>query len=209
MKKSATWLGLLVGTAALLLQFYVTLTLRAAGGFALGGTLVFFFTFYTILTNIMLVLIYLSEVTSARWLGWWRAPLTRGMMAGAIALVGIFNHLLLANLQHLTGLAAFCDTLLHYVAPVWFVLWWLLFQPKGRLRLADLPMMLLPTAVWLVWAMLRGAVTGEYPYPILNARVLGYRDVAINCAYVLVGLIVLYLVVIGLDRVLARQRAPS
>ena len=141
-------------------------------------------------TNIMLVPIYLSEVAGAGWLGWWRSLVTRAMMAGAIALVGIFNHLVLAELQDLTGLSLLADTLLHYVTPALFVLWWLLFQPKGKLRLADIPAMLLPTLIWLVWAMLRGAVIGQYPYPILDAGKLGY------------GAVVIYLVVLALDRAL-------
>ena len=201
--RAASWIGFVVGLGALLLQFYVTLGLRAAQGFDFGGTLIYFFTFYTILTNIMLVLVYLSATSGAGWLGWWRSPVTRAMMAGAIALVGIFNHLLLADLQDLSGLSALCDGLLHYVTPAYFVLWWVVLQPKGSLRLADIPVMLLPTLIWLVWAMLRGAITGDYPYPILNAGKLGYGAVGINCIYVFVGLLALYLIVVGLDRVLA------
>jgi len=208
MKAVLTWAGLLIGAGALLLQFVLTLNLRLATGDSLLGTLVFFFNFFTILTNIMLALIYLSEVTGAGWLGWWRAPVTRAMMAGAIALVGFFNHLVLAELQDLTGLSLLADTLLHYVTPVLFVVWWLLFQPKGNLRLADLPAMLLPTLIWLVWAMLRGAVIGQYPYPILDAGKLGYGAVAINCLFVFIGLVVIYLVVLALDGALT-GRMPS
>ena len=203
MKQVATWIGFLLGLGGLLLQAYLTLTLRSGQGRDLLSIVVYFFTFYTILTNIMLVLIYASDLSGAGWLGWWRSPVTRGMMAGAIALVGIFNHLLLADLQDLTGLAAFCDLVLHYLTPAYFVLWWLILQPKGTLRFADIPVMLLPTLIWLIWAMLRGAVIGEYPYPILDAPKLGYGAVAINCVYVFVGLLALYAVVIALDRALA------
>ena len=206
MQRIATWLGLLIGSGGLLLQFCLTLITKGEQGSDIVSTLVFFFTFYTILTNIMLVLIYLSEVAEWRWLDWWRSPVTRGMMAGAIALVGIFNHLLLANLQDLTGLRSLADTILHYITPAWFVLWWLLFQPKQRLKLADIPVMLLPTLIWLIWAMVRGAVVSEYPYPILDAVKLGYGQVAINCVFVFVGLLLIYLVVIGLDRVLGRAK---
>ncbi|RZJ82698.1 MAG: hypothetical protein EOO64_07435 [Massilia sp.] len=206
MQRIATWLGLLIGSGGLLLQFCLTLITKNEQGSDIVSTLVFFFTFYTILTNIMLVLIYLSEVAEWRWLSWWRSPVTRGMMAGAIALVGIFNHLLLANLQDLTGLRSLADTILHYITPAWFVLWWLLFQPKQRLKLADIPVMLLPTLIWLVWAMVRGAVVSEYPYPILDAAKLGYSQVAINCVFVFIGLLLIYLVVIGIDRVLGRAK---
>src|ERR1700750_1801214 len=99
MKHLFNWIGFIVGLGALLLQAYSTLMLRAGQGHDLLSTIVFFFTYYTILTNIMLVLIYLSELTTAGWLNWWRSPVTRGMMAGAIALAGILHHLLLAALS--------------------------------------------------------------------------------------------------------------
>src|SRR5699024_391589 len=111
----------------------------------------------------------------------------------------------LAELQDLSGLRALCDTLLHYITPIWFVLWWLIFEPKGRLKLADIPLMLLPTAIWLAWAMARGAVINEYPYPILDAGKLDYGTVALNCLFVLLGLVAIYLVVLALDRTLANR----
>ncbi len=209
MKTAVTWIGFLLGAGALVLQFYVTLSLKLGQGESLAGTLVFLFTFYTILTNIMLVLVYLSDLTTAGWLGWWRSPVTRGMMAGAIVLVTLVVHFLLANLQELTGLASLCDTLLHYVAPALYVLWWILFEPKGKLKLGNLPIMLLPTLIWLVWAMVRGAVIDQYPYPILNATTLGYPVVALNCVLIFVGLLVIYLIVLGLDRVLAGKLPKS
>ncbi len=200
--------GFLIGGGALVLQFFLTLSLRLGEqGDSLVGTLLFFFTFYTILTNIMLVLIYLSEFLPARWLDWWRSPVTRAMMAGAITLVAVFNHLLLRGLLELSGPSLFADTLLHYVTPVYFVAWWLIFQPKGVLRLADIPWMLLPTLIWLAWAMVRGAVVDQYPYPILNATRLGYPQVALNCLLVFIGLVAIYLVVVALDRLLGRRQA--
>jgi hypothetical protein len=210
MRKAVTWFGFLLGVFALLLQGDVTLTKRfLAQGDTLLGTAIYFFTFFTILTNIMLVLIYLSDLVTDGWLNWWRSPVTRGMMAGAITLVGIFNHLLLSGLQELTGAHALADLLLHYISPAVFVLWWLLFQPKGTLRLANLPTMLLPTLIWLIWAMARGAVVDEYPYPIINATKLGYGQVAINCVFVFIGLLAIYLIVIWLDRLLAGRLPKS
>jgi hypothetical protein len=207
LRSVVTWFGFLLGTTALLLQFSLTTSKRyLEQGDSLFGTLAFFFTFFTILTNIMLVLIYLSDLTAPRWLSWWRSPVTRGMMAGAITLVGVFNHLVLSGLQTLVGWFWFADFLLHYVTPTLFVVWWLAFQPKGTLRFADIPTMLLPTLIWLVWAMLRGAVVGEYPYPILAANTLGYRQVAINCLFVFIGLVVIYLIVVSLDRLLGRAK---
>jgi hypothetical protein len=196
--------GLVIGLAALLLQFSLTIPLRVSRTGNLIDALVFFFTFFTILTNLMLVLIYLSELVGGRWLGWWRSPVTRGMMAGAIGLVMGFYHFVLAATWAPEGLFLLADVLLHYVTPTLYILWWLIFQPKGSLRFGHIGWMLLPPAIWLAWAMLRGAVVNEYPYPILEAHVLGYPQVALNIGFMLVLLAVIFAVVVALDQALGR-----
>jgi len=131
-------------------------------------------------------------------------------MAGIMILVMFFYHFMLAPyLPDLPVAIDISNVLLHYVTPAYFVLWWIVLQPKGSLRFTDIPIMLLPTLIWLVWAMVRGAIVGEYPYPILDAQKLGYGAVGINCVFVFAGLLVLYLVVIGLDRALAGKLPRS
>jgi hypothetical protein len=211
MKIAATWIGLLVGLFALVLQFVLSIPLRMSNGHDLIDALLFFFTYFTILTNLMLVLIYLSELANWRWLDWWRSPVTRGMMLASITLVMGFYHFVLAGIWDPEGWFRVADVSLHYATPTLFIIWWLAFQPKGTLRLSHLGWMLLPPALWLAWAMARGAVVNEYPYPILEAHKLGYGAVAINIAVVLVVLLVLFAATVGLDRLLAghasRQRA--
>ncbi len=198
--------GVVLGLAAVILQGSISIGLRISNGHNLVDALVFFFTYFTILTNLMLVAIYMSTLVDWRWLGWWRSPVTRGMMVGAIVLVMVFYHLLLAGLWAPQGWAKVADTALHYGAPVLYVAWWLAFQPKGSLRFGDIGWMLLPIALWLVWTMLRGAVVGEYPYPILEANRLGYVQVVLNCLVVLAALVGLFAIVICFDRWLARRR---
>ncbi len=197
--------GLAVGLGALFLQFSLTIPLRLSRGHDFVDALVFFFTFFTILTNIMLVLVYLSDLVPWRWLGWWRSPVTRGMMAGAIALVMGFYHFVLAATWKPEGLFLLADVLLHYVTPVLYILWWLLLQPKGSLRFGHIGWMLLPPVLWLAWTMLRGAVVNEYPYPILEAHVLGYPQVSLNIAFMLVLLAGIFAVVVALDQALGRS----
>jgi hypothetical protein len=194
LRRSAVIAGFAIGSAALILQFALTIPLRISNGDTLIGALIFYFTFFTILTNLALVLIYLSELVSARWLGWFRSSTTRGMMVGAITLVMMFYHFVLAGIWDPEGWFKVADVTLHYVTPIYYALWWLLFQPHGGLGMRDLPAMSLPPVVYLAWALLRGALINEYPYPILEANKLGYPQVALNVALVLIGLIVLYAV---------------
>lgn len=198
-----TWLGLLFGAAGLVLQFTISMQSMLGSGRDVFGSLGAFFSYYTILTNIVLVLIYLSEVLPAAGLALFRHPVMRGMMAANIALVALYVFFVLRFLSALAGLFQVADSILHYLCPVLYLLWWLI-GPHDRLRWANLPVMLAPTLVYFLYAMARGAWVQEYPYPILNAIELGYAQVALNALYMTAGLAVLTLIVIALDRLLAR-----
>jgi hypothetical protein len=118
----------------------------------------------------------------------------------------VFYHLILAETWDPQGLSLVCDVTLHYVTPLLYLAWWLLCRRHGALRWSDIPAMLVPPAIYLVWAMARGAVVGEYPYPILEANRIGYMLVALNVVMVLAGLTALCALAIGADQALARTR---
>ena len=197
--------GCLLGLLLLVLQFSLTVPARLALGDDLPGALGFFFSFFTILSNMALVAAYASEVTGWGWLGWFRSARTRAMLAAAIAMVMIFYHVVLAPIWDPQGLFKLADIGLHSVTPVFFIAWWIGFNRHGTLRLSDLPMMLLPTFVYFLYAMARGALVGAYPYPILEANRLGYVQVGLNALMMVVFLLVLSLIVVGLDRVLSKR----
>jgi hypothetical protein len=208
-KAAATWIGLVIGAAALILQISLTIPARLANGDTLIGAVIFFFTFYTILTNIMLVLIYVSDLWPRESLSWWRSPVTRGMMAATITLVGLFYHFFLAGTWNPQGWFKVADVALHYVTPIIYVLWWVLFTWHGKLKFADIPIMLLPSTIWLIYAMIRGAIVTEYPYPILEAHKLGYGPVALNVLMVLAVVTVLCALVVAIDKTLTRVDMPG
>jgi len=209
MKTTATWAGLLIGAAALLLQFGLTIPARMGNGDSIFGALIFFFSFFTILTNLTLVLIYASELWPRQWLNWFRRPATRGMMVAAIILVMGFYHFILAASWNPEGWFKIADVALHYATPVFYVAWWVLFMRHGTLKWTDIARMLLPPIIYLIYVMIRGAIISEYPYPILEANMLGYGAVAINVLWVLVGLTVLCAIVVAVDRALTRVDMPG
>ena len=200
-----TWLGLLFGATGLVLQFTISMQSMLGSGRDVFGSLGAFFSYYTILTNIALVLVYLSEIVPAAGLALFRHPIVRGMMAANITLVALYVFFVLRFLSSLTGLFQLADNILHYLCPALYLLWWLTAQHHGRLRWGNLPLMLAPTLVYFVYAMARGLWVQEYPYPILNAIELGYAQVLLNALYMTAGLSVLTLAVIALDGLLARQ----
>lgn len=209
MKQTATWIGLGLGAAALLLQLVLTVSLRLERGDTIFGAVVYYFTFFTILTNLALVLIYASELWPRQALSWFRSPVTRGMMAAAIALVMGFYHFILAETWDPQGLSLVCDIALHYITPIVYLAWWVVFMRHGVLHWRGIPAMLLPPTIYLVYAMIRGAIVSEYPYPILEAQRLGYGAVAVNVLMVLVALSILCAIVVALDRTLTRVDMPG
>lgn len=208
-RRLLTHLGLLCGAGGLVLQFCLSIPAYLAAGRDVPGALGTFFAYYTILTNIVLVLIYLSEIVPARRLSPFRSPQVRGMMAACITLVGLYVYLVLRHLTALDGLFLVADNLLHYVCPLLYLMWWLAGVRHGQLRWTDLPMMVVPTLVYFVYVMARGVWVQEYPYPILNALKLGYAGVLFNAAGMTLALAALLALVIGLDQIMGRQQGSA
>jgi hypothetical protein len=207
-----TWLGLVVGVLALIVQFIISMQAYFAAGRDVPGALGTFFSYYTILTNIILALIYLSEIVGWRWLAIFRSLDTRGMMVAAMVLVLTFVHFFLRGLVPMTGLFKACDIALHYVTPVIYFAWWVVAVRHGPLLIRRLGWMLLPTVIYFIYVLARGAWVAAYPYPVIDVARLGYGHVLLNALYLAVALAALILIVIGIDELLgrrARRRAPA
>jgi len=101
-----------------------------------------------------------------------------------IIVTGIVYQVALAGLYELHGLSLFSDTMLHKVTPILFVLGWLLAAPRGVLTWATVGWSLLYPLAWLAFTLPRGALTGFYPYPFVDAGALGYGQVALNCVFI-------------------------
>ena len=204
-RKLLTGLGLTAGTAGLLIEFVFSMQISLAAGRDIPGILGSFFSFYTILTNIVLVLIYLSEVLPTQRLAIFRHPVTRGSMVACITLVSLYVFFVLRHLYAPTGLLELSDRLLHYVAPLLYLLWWVIGQPHGQLRWSNLPVMLLPTLIYFVVVMMRGVWLHRYPYPFMNIDELGIGAVLLGALFMAAGLAALSALVIVLDHFLTRN----
>jgi hypothetical protein len=104
-------------------------------------------------------------------------------LAGIIV-TGIVYQVALAGLYELHGLSLFADTVLHKVTPILFVLGWLVAGPRGTLTWRTVWWSLLYPLAWLAFTLPRGALTGFYPYPFVDAGALGYGLVALNCVFI-------------------------
>lgn len=141
--------------------------------------------FFTILTNTLVGLTFgLAALRKTAVYPPWIAALTL-----SVVLVGAVYHLLLADLITFTGLAVLADHGLHTLVPIGCLLWWLIFAPKRPLVYADLPIFAMWPALYVAYALGRGAQDGRYPYPFMNLAEIGAAAVATN----LVGLMTVLL----------------
>lgn len=209
-------LGLLIGVFGLTVDWVGMLpalngTEARPDGRSFPDFFVYYWTFFTHLTNLGLVLTYLAFLTTWGWLGWFRRPTTRAAMAAYIALVMVFFHFMLAPLYDFEGLLAIGNVTLHYVCPILYLGWWLAFAPHGALRYRDIPVMLIPGLVYVTWVLIRGALwADEYPYAILDPTLpAGYGGVAIGVLIILVAISIFSAALVWLDRAFAPKTASS
>ena len=200
----------LVGWAALILQLALLVRLTVADGRGVSGGIVAYLGFFTILTNILAALalsapLVAPDSSPGRFLS--RAGVNTAV-AAAMALVGIAYSLLLRHTWNPQGWQLVADEVLHDVMPVLFLIHWWFRVPKGAVRWTDVPRWCAYPVGYLLYALVRGALIGRYPYPFIDVGALGHRRVLVNSVGLLLGFVLIALILVGAGG-LKKDRAPS
>jgi hypothetical protein len=199
---AAAWAGL-----GLQLVLSVRLTYQA-GTPSVAAALVTYLGYFTILTNLFVALVAGAELADGR--GTWAGRLARRTVAGCATASVIFvcasYHFLLRNIWSPQGLQRVADIDLHYVVPLLALLHWTLSRGPRLPARAPLIWCAYPAA-YFVYALIRGAWLGTYPYPFIDVSALGYAKVWVNSLILLAVYLVFGYVVWGIDRL--RSRAPE
>lgn len=204
-------LGAMLGWAALLLQLWLTMQVTVAGGGSMLAGFATYLAYFTILTNILaaITLSVASRPGSAGSRGFFRRASVRSGITLSMLVVGIVYNLLLRGLWEPRGLQFVADVVLHDIMPVVFAGFWLLAVRGAGLEWRDLPRWLLYPAAYFACAMLRGSLTGRYPYPFIDVASLGIGRVFFNALAMLVGFAALGSVLIMTDRLRFEAKAAS
>ncbi|WP_458376427.1 Pr6Pr family membrane protein [Pseudomonas pergaminensis] len=198
----------LAGWVGLAIQQYLISYSRWSTGASLLGGLINFFSFFTVLTNTLAVVVLsyaLVERESAA-KRFFLAPSISSGVAASIVVVSLAYNLLLRHLWTPTGFQFIADELLHDVMPVLFLIYWWRCVPKGSLRLKHIGAWVIYPLVYFAYALLRGDLLGQYQYPFIDVSTLGYPQVFVNAGGILAGFVLIALAVVGLDRYLERAR---
>ncbi len=179
--------------AALALQFGLSVGAAVAGGAGIGGGLVAFFGYFTILTNILVATAVTAPIvnpdgTTARF--FLRGSPATGV-AAAILLVAVGYHLLLRETWDPQGPQLIADLTLHYVTPLLYTIYWARYISKEGVHWRRVPWWCAYPLGYFAYALLRGALIGSYPYPFIDVRLLGYGATLGNAMLILIGLLAL------------------
>src|SRR5665647_1640697 len=119
----------IAGWFAIIFQFYLIILHRKL---SLPGTVVQFFSYFTILSNIVVAIcctLVLLKPTSG-WGKFFSQPVVVTAVTLHITVVGLVYNLVLRFLWVPQGLQKIVDELLHSFIPILFILYWLLFVQK-------------------------------------------------------------------------------
>lgn len=194
----------LAGWTGLAIQQYLIFHSRWEAGASLLGGLINFFSFFTVLTNTLVVVVLsyalVNRESAAK--RFFLAPTVSSAIATSIVVVSLAYNLLLRHLWSPTGFQFIADELLHDVLPVLFVIYWWRCVPKGTLRLKHIGGWGIYPLLYFGYVLLRGHLLGQYQYPFIDVDSLGYPQVFVNAGGILAGFVLIALAVVGLDKIL-------
>ena len=198
----------LAGWAGLAIQQYLIFYSRWESGASLLGGLINFFSFFTVLTNTLAVVVLSYALVNRRSVArrFFLAPAVSSAIAASIVVVSLAYNLLLRHLWTPEGFQFIADELLHDVMPLLFLIYWWRYVPKGTLRVTHVGWWVIYPLVYFGYALLRGDLLGQYQYPFIDVSTLGYPQVFVNAGGILAGFVLIALTLVGLDRVLKQAR---
>ncbi|WP_353125758.1 Pr6Pr family membrane protein [Parapedobacter pyrenivorans] len=183
-RKSLAFIFAAVGWFAVIAQFLLMLNNSVL---PLGENIVRFFSFFTILTNLLVALFFTLQALGIR-------KFDGGALTAItvyITIVGLVYQVLLRQLWTPTGLQKVVDELLHSVMPVVTIGYWYCYGHRHGVFYNQVPKWLVFPFFYLGYILVRGYFSGFYPYPFMDVAMLGLPKVIGNAA----GMVVLFMLV--------------
>ncbi len=192
--------GATLGWFAIIFQLYLIIVNRTA---PIPETIIRFFSFFTILTNILVALCvtFLLLKPLGAWGKFFSRPATLTALTVYIAVVGLIYNVILRFLWTPKGWQFIVDELLHTVIPLLFILYWFLFTAKQSLKWKSILPWLIYPSLYCIYILIRGSVSGFYPYPFMDVNILGYNKVFVNVAGVVIVFLLLSLMLVGIAKI--------
>ena len=191
----------------LTVQFFLVLQEAIEKDVPVTTAAVMYFSFFTILTNLMIAVCLTFAATEPEEDRIWNWPGVQTALAVYILVVAIVYAAVLQGLWTPSGLEFLTDRVFHAIVPMLYVAYWVFLTPKGSLRLANQIVWQIYPFVYMCYTLVRGALVGTYPYPFLDVVRDGYEGVFFNILLLLLLFLTLGTVLIIVDWLLASIQA--
>ncbi len=160
------------------------LTALSIAFFASLHVLSIYFSYFTVLSNILITFIFLSFGLQKK-----TTALVHMLFAPAVlymTITGIVFWTILRN-NHLQTVP-WINIVLHGIMPIAAVTAWIVFTEKRTIPLRNTILWLLFPVLFVCYTLIRGPFAHWYPYPFLNPETTGgYMKVAISSILILAG----------------------
>lgn len=208
LQKGFIYTGLITGLFGLVLQFILMLQTRQA---ALPESLIRFFSFFTILSNIMVVIFFTGHLlpASKKLNNFVNKNEAATAMCMYILTVGVVYQTILRQPIPLQGWPRIADDILHLYIPLLMLVYWMVFISSKKIDTKTIPYWLIYPAFYLVYTLVRGSIVKFYPYPFVNVDVLGYGKVWFNSALLVLFFVGLSYLFAGIANWRHRQTATG
>lgn len=197
----------ILGWYGLVLQLYLIIQTAREKGIPQFGEVMRYFSYFTILTNLMVAICITSILVSprSRMGRFFSKPVVKSGIALYILVVGITYSVALRMIWNPTGLQLVADRVLHDAIPVLYILYWAFFVPKVSLRWSNPLWWLVYPLVYLIYVMIRGAFINEYPYYFLDPQLSDWSGVWMSIAVLFAAFAGLGYLMVGISRLFNQQ----
>ena len=184
---------------AVLAQFYLIIENRVA---PVTETIIRFFSFFTILTNILVAVYFTIKALGRDQLD--KAGLLTAITV-YITIVGLVYQVLLRHIWQPTGLQMVVDELLHSVNPLLVISYWYLFEKKFFVHYKEVFKWMIYPVIYLLYILARGSFSGFYPYPFINVSEIGISQTLLNGLFLLLFFYAVSVLFIFIGRMLSKR----
>lgn len=167
-----------------------------------------YLTYFTNLSNVIAAAVFL--IAAARWRSERSSTfdLVRGGAVVYMSITGVVFAVLLSGVN-VDSQIPWVNDVVHQVMPIVVMADWLLDPPQSRLTLKEGTLWLSFPAAWIVYEMIRGAISGKYHYPFLSPANGGYGTVLLYSAAIFIFALIVCAVVVWLGNVRTPANAPE
>ncbi|RVT75396.1 hypothetical protein EOD40_11595 [Flavobacterium sufflavum] len=174
-----------LGWFSIVAQFVLIIQNRQAD---IPETILRFFSFFTILTNILVALFFTVKFfnLSRKSFGLFYKNGTFTALTTFILIVSLVYQVVLRSAWEPTGLQLVVDELLHTIIPLCTFICWFFYAEQSDSKIQSVIIWLFYPIIFIIFIFIRGYFSDFYPYPFLNISEIGFGNTLINTTLILI-----------------------